>query len=64
MKKISIPEESYWKLLELKARFHCKTWKELIDLLYRRNVKGVQLGAKVNESVDQILITPITRTIP
>ncbi len=39
MKKISIPEESYWKLVELKAQFRCKTWKELIDLLYQRNTK-------------------------
>jgi len=40
MKKISIQEESYWKLVELKARFHCKTWKELIDLLYHRIIKS------------------------
>jgi len=40
MKKISIPEESYWRLVELKARFHCKTWKELIDLLYHRIIKS------------------------
>jgi len=39
VKKISIPEESYWKLIELKAKLHCKTWKELIDLLYQRNIK-------------------------
>jgi len=39
MKKISIPEESYWKLAELKAKLHCKTWKELIEVLYQRNIK-------------------------
>jgi len=39
MKKISIQEESYWKLVELKAKYHCKTWEQLINLLYQRNVK-------------------------
>ena len=36
MKKISIPEESYWKLIELKSKYRCNTWKELIDLLHRK----------------------------
>ena len=41
MKKITIPDDSYWKLLELKAKLHCKTWKDLIDLLYGRNITGI-----------------------
>ena len=50
MKKISIPDESYWKMVELKVRLRCRTWRELIDKLYklveysmggkRGNVKG------------------------
>ena len=35
MKKISIPEESYWRLIELKARLRCRTWRELIDIIYK-----------------------------
>ncbi len=38
MKKISLSEESYWKLVELKARSRCRTWEELIDLFYKRSM--------------------------
>lgn len=39
MKKISLPETSYWKLVELKAKLRCTTWKEFIDALYQRLAK-------------------------
>lgn len=33
-KTISIMEESYWKLMELKVRLRAETWDSLIDKLY------------------------------
>ena len=33
MPKITLDEESYWKLKELKIKFKAKTWKELVDKL-------------------------------
>ena len=35
MKKITIPDESYWKLLEIKVKLRCRTWKETIDKLHK-----------------------------
>ena len=35
MKKITIPEEAYWKLLEIKVMLRCKTWKEAIDKMHK-----------------------------
>ena len=29
--KLSVSEETYWKLLELKARLRAKTWDELLS---------------------------------
>lgn len=34
-KSISIQDESYWKLIELKAKMRAKTWDELIDKIYK-----------------------------
>jgi len=34
VKKVTLQEESYWKLQEMKAKMKCGTWKELIDKLY------------------------------
>jgi len=31
---IPITKETYWKLLELKAKFKCSTWDELIEKIY------------------------------
>jgi hypothetical protein len=36
MKKISLSEESYWKLIELKSKFRCTTWKDLVDVIHRK----------------------------
>lgn len=36
MKKISLPEDSYWKLVELKGKFRCTTWKDLVDLIHQK----------------------------
>jgi len=33
MKKITISDESYWKLMEIKVRLKCVTWKETISKL-------------------------------
>ena len=35
MKKITISDESYWKLLEIKVRLKCRTWKETINKLHK-----------------------------
>lgn len=35
MKKITLHDDSYWKLVALKAHFRCHTWKDLIEILYR-----------------------------
>lgn len=34
MKKISLDDETYWKLLNLKVKMKCGTWKELVDKLH------------------------------
>ena len=34
MKKITIPDDSYWKLLEIKVKLRCGTWKETIDKVH------------------------------
>jgi len=68
MKKISIPEESYWKLVELKAKLHCRTWKELIDVLYKEKTKDRQRifsGYSSDSSavkIDSSITTPIACT--
>jgi len=33
-KSISVQEESYWKLMELKAKLRAKTWDDLIEKVY------------------------------
>lgn len=35
MKKISLEDDTYWKLLDLKVKMKCRTWKETIDELHR-----------------------------
>ena len=40
MKKISLDDETYWKLLDLKVKMKCRTWRELIDKLYEVKEKG------------------------
>ena len=34
MRKITLSDDSYWKLLEIKTKMRCRTWKELIDKLH------------------------------
>jgi len=34
LKKITLHDDSYWKLQELKAKLHCTTWQELVNKLY------------------------------
>ena len=34
MKKISLDDDTYWKLLHLKVQMKCRTWKQLIEKLY------------------------------
>ncbi len=50
MKKISIPEESYWKLAELKAKFQCRTWKELVDLIYEDKISQQSINLRRTKS--------------
>ena len=33
-KSITFREDSYWKLLEIKAKLRARTWDELVDKLY------------------------------
>jgi len=33
-KSITLREDKYWKLLELKARLKARTWDEFVDKLY------------------------------
>jgi len=33
-KAISVLEESYWKLLELKAKLRAETWDDLVNKIY------------------------------
>lgn len=33
MRKVSLDEETYWKLVNIKARLKCRTWRELADRL-------------------------------
>jgi len=34
MKKVSFEDDSYWKLVEIKAILKYNIWKELVDKLY------------------------------
>lgn len=36
VKKVTLDDESYWKLRELKTKFRKTTWKELIEEMYKR----------------------------
>jgi len=38
-KHLTLTEDSYWKLQELKAWLKVSTWEELIDKLYEREKK-------------------------
>jgi len=38
-KHLTLTEDSYWKLQELKAWLKVSTWEELIDELYKREKK-------------------------
>ena len=40
MKKISLNDDSYWKLLEIKAKLKCGTWKETIEKLEKQIKKS------------------------
>lgn len=40
MKKITLTDDSYWKLLEIKTKKRCRTWKELIDKLAAESERG------------------------
>jgi len=33
-KQISLHEDKFWKLLEVKAKLKARTWDELVDKLY------------------------------
>jgi predicted CopG family antitoxin len=33
MKKITLTDDSYWKLLEIKAKLKCNTWHDTINAL-------------------------------
>ena len=35
LKKITLQDDSYWKLLEIKVKLKCGTWKETIERLYK-----------------------------
>ena len=35
MKKITISDESYWKLMEIKVKLKSRTWKETINELHK-----------------------------
>jgi len=35
MRKITISDESYWKLMEIKVKLKCRTWKETINELHK-----------------------------
>jgi len=35
MKKITISDESYWNLMEIKVKLKCRTWKETINELHK-----------------------------
>jgi len=35
VKKITISDESYWKLMEIKVKLKCGTWKEMINELHK-----------------------------
>ena len=35
MKKVSLDDDTYWKLLDLKVKMKCRTWRELVDKLHK-----------------------------
>jgi len=35
MKKVTISDESYWKLMEIKVKLKCATWRETINELHK-----------------------------
>ena len=39
---IPITKETYWKFLELKAKFKCSTWDELIEKIYPILLKTIE----------------------
>jgi len=34
MRKISLDDETYWKLLDLEVKMKCSTWRELIEKIH------------------------------
>ena len=49
MKKITLSDDSYWKLIEIKTRMRCRTWKELVDKLHAESQPGTSRPITVPE---------------
>jgi len=50
MPKITIKDETYFKLLELKAKLKAKTWEELVDKIYEMVIKKQKIFLEENSS--------------
>ena len=34
VKKLTISDEAYWKLMEVKVKLRCETWDEFADIIH------------------------------
>lgn len=47
-KHITLSEESYWKLIEIKTSLRCKTWEELADRLHTKLYETAKKTGKID----------------
>jgi len=52
MPKISVDDETYWKLQELKIKLKARTWKELIAKIYGLLLTKGERSEEANDEHD------------
>ena len=40
VKKLTISDEAYWKLMEVKVKLRCETWDEFADKIHKMVFKN------------------------
>ncbi len=41
VKKLTLSDETYWKLMEVKVKLRCETWEEFADKIHKTRMKRV-----------------------
>jgi len=44
VKKLTISDKAYWKLMEVKVKLRCETWEEFADRIHRMVFKNEEGG--------------------